>query len=83
MQPCTRVVRSLGRAIAIDVRERGLRTWRQIVLDCRIMARSGREPARRKATMAKGEEKKKTNNKAKLTVKEKKAKKKEKLAKKG
>jgi hypothetical protein len=34
-------------------------------------------------TMAKGEEKKGTNNKAKLTVKEKKAKKKEKLAKKG
>ena len=35
------------------------------------------------STMAKGEEKKGTNNKAKLTVKEKKAKKKEKLAKKG
>jgi hypothetical protein len=34
-------------------------------------------------TMAKGEEKKAQNNKAKLSVKEKKAKKKEKLAKKG
>ena len=33
--------------------------------------------------MAKGQEKKGTNNKAKLSVKEKKAKKKEKLAKKG
>jgi hypothetical protein len=39
--------------------------------------------ARRPRTMAKGEEKKGTNNKAKLTVKEKKAKKKEKLTKKG
>ena len=41
-------------------------------------------PHERKVTiMAKGQEKKATNNKAKLTVKEKKEKKKEKLAKKG
>jgi hypothetical protein len=48
-----------------------------------IAARRLDAPHRRNDEMAKGQEKKGTNNKAKLSVKEKKAKKKEKLAKKG
>jgi hypothetical protein len=45
--------------------------------------RASRRTKRRTTIMAKGQEKKATNNKAKLSVKEKKAKKKERLAKKG